>query len=88
MGDAKARQMVLSLVSASREFPTEHVDRVLGANVDLYEARELIQGDEAIVRYTVTLSPTASLVWLNQQLMADGKAGLKSVSWAEPSKKG
>lgn len=87
-GEAKARQMVLSVVSASDQFPSEHVDRVLGAHVDSYEAREVLQGDEAVVKYNVTLSPTASLVWLNQQLMAEGKAGLKSVSWAEPSKKG
>jgi hypothetical protein len=87
-GEAKARTMVLSLVSASREFPSAFVDRVLGANVEDYEAREMIQGSEAVVRYSVTLSQGASLVWLNQQLMAEGKSGLKSVSWAEPSKKG
>jgi hypothetical protein len=87
-GDAKARQMVLSVVASGRDFPSAHVDRVLGANVDFYEAREVVQEKEAIVKYNVTMSPTASLVWLNQQLMAEGTAGLKSVSWSEPSKKG
>jgi hypothetical protein len=86
-GEAKARQMILSLVAMGKEFPSEHVDRVLGANVDFYEVREVLQGSEAIVRYTVTMSPTASLVWLNRQLLAEGNSGLKSVSWAEPSKK-
>jgi hypothetical protein len=61
---------------------------VLGANVDYYEAREMLQGNEATVKYSVTFPPTTSLLWLNQQLMAEGKGGLKSVSWAEPSKKG
>jgi uncharacterized membrane protein YhiD involved in acid resistance len=87
-GDVKARQMVLSLVAAGNNFPSEHVDRVLRVNVDHYEAREMVQGNEALVRYNVTLSPHASLVWLNQQLMNEGKSGLKSLSWAEPSKKG
>jgi len=87
-GEARARQMVLSVVAAGSTFPNDHVNRVLGANVDFYEAREVLHGSEAVVRYNVTMSPTASLVWLNQQLMDEGRAGLKSVSWAEPSKKG
>jgi hypothetical protein len=48
----------------------------------------MLQGNEATVKYSVTFPPTTSLLWLNQQLMAEGKGGLKSVSWAEPSKKG
>jgi hypothetical protein len=87
-GEAKGRAMVLSLVAVGKDFPTEHVDRVLGANVDAYESREMVQGSEALMRYSVTLPPSASLVWLNKQLMGEGNAGLKSVSWAEPSKKG
>jgi lysylphosphatidylglycerol synthetase-like protein (DUF2156 family) len=87
-GEAKARQMILSLVAAGKEFPSEHVNRVLGANVDFYEVREVIQGNEAVVRYSVTMAPTTSLVWLNRELIAEGNSGLKSVSWAEPSKKG
>lgn len=86
-GEAKARQMVLTLVATGKQFPSEHVDRVLGANVDFYEAREVLQDEESTLKYNVTMSPTSSLVWLNQQLMADGKSGLKSVSWAEPPKK-
>jgi len=85
-GDAKARNMTLSLVAEGKEFPTAHVERVLGANVDSYEARELVQDDEAEAKYAVNLPPTLSLLWLNQQLMAEGKGGLKSVSWEEPKK--
>jgi len=87
-GEAKSRPMVLSLVAVGKDFPTEHVDRVLGANVDFYEAREMVQGSEAMMRYSVALPPSASLAWLNKQLMREGNGGLKSVSWAEPSKKG
>jgi hypothetical protein len=86
-GDTKARSMVLSLVATGREFPTEHVTRILNSSVDFYEARELVQGNEAIVKYTVTLAPSTPLSWLSQELMADGAAGLKSVSWSEPPKK-
>jgi hypothetical protein len=87
-GEAKARQMVLSLVASTREFPKEHVHRVLGATVEDYETREIIQGSETVVRYTVTMASTTPLHWLSQELMGDGSTGLKSVSWAEPSKKG
>src|SRR5262249_108965 len=57
-GEAKSRQLILSLVATGKEFPSEHVDHVLGANVDSYEAREMVQGSEALVRYSVTLPPT------------------------------
>ena len=87
-GEAKGRTMILSLVASGSEFPSEHVNRVLNSTVDFYEAREVLQGDEAVVKYSVTMSPHASLGWLSQQLMANGTSGLKSVSWAEPSKKG
>ena len=86
-GEIKSRSMVLSLVASGKEFPTEHVHRVLGASVDYFEAREVVQGAEAIIRYSVTMTPTTSLLWLNQELMANGTSGLKSVSWAEPTKK-
>jgi hypothetical protein len=86
-GDAKARSLVLSLVATGREFPSEHVSRVLNSSVDFYEARELIQGSEAVVKYTVVLAPSTPLSWLSKELMAEGTAGLKSVSWSEPPKK-
>ena len=87
-GKAKARTMVLSLVASGSQFPNEHVHRVLSSTVDFYEAREVLQGSEAVVKYSVTMSPHASLGWLSEQLMANGSSGLKSVSWAEPTKKG
>ena len=86
-GEEKSRRMVLSVAAIGQVFPSEHVDRVLGANVDFFEAREMVQGNEAVVKYSVTMSPGTSLVWLNKQLMAEGSGGLKSVSWAEPTKK-
>ena len=86
-GEAKARLMVLSLVAQSRDFPTEHVNRVLRSQVDDFEAREIVQGPEAVIKYVVTFSgPNAPLAYLSQQLMADGTSGLKSVSWTDLKK--
>jgi hypothetical protein len=87
-GETRSRVMILSLVAAGRDFPSQHVHRVLGASVDFFEAREVLQGNEAAAKYSVTLSPSTSLSWLSQQLMANGTSGLKSVSWLEPVKKG
>jgi uncharacterized membrane protein YhiD involved in acid resistance len=86
-GEAKSRQMILALVASSRDFPSEHVSRILNSSVEFYEAREIVQGNEAVIKYTVTLAPSTPLSWLSQQLIADGTAGLKSVSWSEPTKK-
>jgi uncharacterized membrane protein YhiD involved in acid resistance len=86
-GDAKARTLMLSLVAAGSEFPTEHVSQILNSSVEAYEARELVHGNEAVARFSVILSPSTSLSGLSQELMANGKAGLKAVSWSEPTKK-
>ena len=91
MSDQVNRRDVLKTgvaAGAAMAFTAASYDRVLGANVDFFEAREMVQGNEAVVKYSVTMSPGTSLVWLNKQLMAEGSGGLKSVSWAEPTKKG
>jgi hypothetical protein len=87
-GEAKSRPMILSVVAAGREFPSEHVHNVLTGSVNFFEPREVLHGNEAVVKYHVLLTPNTSLSWLSQQLMSDGTAGLKSVSWSEPPKKG
>ncbi len=88
-GETKRRSMMLEVMAEGPKFPTEHVQRVLGASVDFYEFREVTEGeDESTVRYHVTLDPAASLSWLSQQLMAGGQAGVKSVSWEAPKREG
>ncbi len=87
-GDTKARTLILSCVATGGEFPREHVNSVLNSAVEAYEARELAQGDEAVAKFCVVMSPSVSLSWLSSELMANGKAGLKSVAWSEPAKKG
>jgi len=86
-GEVKARAMILSLTATGKEFPSEHVANVLGSAVDSFEAREVVQGAEITIRYHVTMTPHTSILWLNQQLVGDGTAGLKAVSWADPSTK-
>ena len=87
-GEVKARSMILSLTVAGKEFPTQHVADVLRTAVENFEAREVVEGADVTIRYSVTMMPQVSLLWLNQQLMANGASGLKSVSWSEPTKKG
>ena len=85
-GESRRRAIMLSVVATGREFPSEHVGNILAGAADSYEPREVVHGNEAVVRYYVTLDPNTSLSWLSQQLMNGGH--LKSVSWGEPTKKG
>ena len=52
----------------------------------LFEPREVSQGDESTATYLTTLKPTDSLEDLSAQLMADGKKGIKNVSWSPPKR--
>jgi hypothetical protein len=83
-GEAKRRTVLLSMTAPTKDFPVDQVNQVLVASVDFFEQREVIQGNEALVRYQVTMDPNTSLTYLTQELM---KAGLKAVSWGEPGEK-
>lgn len=85
-GERRPRIMMLELVASGPEFPTAHVHDVLARSVHFYEAREVAQGDEATVKYHVTLDPSVSLSYLSQQLVGGGTTGIKSVSWVAPKK--
>ncbi len=87
IGESAGRSLILTVVAAGKDFPNEHVQRILGSTVDYYEVRELIRGNEATARYSVMLAATTKLSWINQQLMENGEAGLKSVSWQDAGKK-
>jgi anti-anti-sigma factor len=80
------RQMVVEIVAAGRDFPTGHVQKVFAVNHVVFEPREIEQGEEATVRYLTTLRPHDSLEDLSHQLMDDGKAGIKNVSWSPPKR--
>lgn len=84
--DHKFRQMMLELVSASPVFPTEHVHHIFAAYRITYEPREVIEGDEVVHKYWVTLPPDTRLEYLSDHLTAGGAAGLKAVAWSKERK--
>ena len=80
------REMMVEIQAESRDFPTAHVQGVFARNRVVFEPRELSQGKSVAVRYRATLAPNQSLDDLSAQLVADGGAGIKSVSWEHPKK--
>ena len=82
----RPRQMLVEIVAKERDFPMAHVHHVLAVNGILFEPREVSQGDESTATYLTTLKPTDSLEDLSAQLMADGKKGIKNVSWSPPKR--
>ncbi|MGE3488921.1 MAG: STAS domain-containing protein [Vicinamibacterales bacterium] len=82
----RPRTMMVEIVSQDRDFPTAHVHHVLAVNGILFEPREVSQGDEATAKYLTTLKPTDLLEDLSNQLMGDGKKGIKNVSWSPPKR--
>ena len=86
IGDPLPKAVMLELVATGPDFPTDHVNDVLRRTVDFYESREVSQGAQTKVRYYVKLSPTMSMTYLNSELVRDGSAGIKSVSWETPKK--
>src|SRR6187402_2767230 len=78
----KPRSMMLEMTSATPEFPTEYVGRLLSAYQVRFESREMNQhGQKATVRYHCTLDPDTPLQRLSDQLTDAQVGGLKSVSW-------
>jgi anti-anti-sigma factor len=82
----RPRTMVVEIVAVERDFPMAHVHHVFAVNGIVFEPREVSQGDEATAKYLTTLKPTDSLEDLSAQLMADGKKGIKNVSWSPPKR--
>jgi hypothetical protein len=85
-GEPKPKTLLLELVAGGAEFPAEHVDRVLSANVDFYEPLKMTQGDSAVMRYKITADQGLSLAYLSQRLMDGGKSGLKAITWEQPKR--
>jgi hypothetical protein len=79
--------MMVEVEAEGREFPSAHVQSVFARHGVVFEPREVSQGKTVAVRYLATLDPGQSLEELNERLVSDGKAGVKSVSW-EPPRKG
>jgi uncharacterized membrane protein YhiD involved in acid resistance len=86
VGSRRPRAMMVEVEAESREFPTAHVQSVFARNHVIFEPREVSQGKELSVRYFTLLDADQSLESLSEQLMEDGKAHVKSVSWELPKK--
>jgi len=86
VGSRRPRAMMAAVEADGREFPTAHVQTVFARNHVIFEPREVSQGKELSVRYYTLLDADQSLENLSEQLMADGKAHVKSVSWEMPRK--
>lgn len=84
--EERPRQMMLEIVAEGREFPMHHVQKVFAVNHVVFEPREMALGDEATVRYLTTLAPDDSLEELSNQLIDDGRTGIKNVSWSPPKR--
>jgi uncharacterized membrane protein YhiD involved in acid resistance len=82
----KPRAMMVELEAEGREFPTSHVQGVFARNRILFEPREVSQGKEVRMRYHTTIPLNTLLEDVSEQLLAGGKAGIKSVSWEAPKK--
>ncbi len=86
VGSRRPRAMMVDIAAEGRDFPTSHVQSVFARNKVIFEPREVSQGKEMSVRYHALLDADQSLEDLSEQLMADGKAGVKAVSWELPKK--
>ena len=86
IGAKRPRAMMAEVEGEGREFPTSHVQGVFARNRVIFEPREVSQGKTLSVRYYTLLDPDQSLESLSEQLMAGGKANVKSVSWELPRK--
>ncbi|MGQ0733619.1 MAG: STAS domain-containing protein [Acidobacteriota bacterium] len=82
----RPRQMLVEIVAEGRDFPLDHVQQVFTVNRVTFEPREVSQGDEATIEYLTTLGPHDSLEELSSQLMSNGNAGIKNVSWSPPKR--
>jgi anti-anti-sigma factor len=86
LGAKRPRAMMAEVEADGREFPTAHVQGVFARHRVIFEPREVSQGKALSVRYYTLLDPDQSLESLSEELMAGGKANVKSVSWELPRK--
>lgn len=86
LGARRPRAMMAEIEADGREFPTAHVQSVFARNRVIFEPREVSQGKALSVRFYTLLDPDQSLESLSEELMAGGKASVKSVCWELPRK--
>jgi hypothetical protein len=84
-GPQLPRKMTLSIVSATSEFPTAHVQDVLNRYRIDAEIQEITQGAAPGIAYRVQLDPQLPLEKVSEDLRAD--PAIVAVGWELPKKK-
>jgi anti-anti-sigma factor len=82
--DRKPRELMLELKADSRDFPTVPVESVFARHGIIYEARDVSQGRESIVKYQLSIDRRVPLEDLGGQLTAI--PGVKSIAWKKVKK--
>lgn len=80
------RTLLVDLVACGPSFPGAHVQRVFTRHGGTLEIREAWFGDDARATYLATFAGDVPLDAVHADLIADGRGGLRAVSW-EPAKK-
>jgi hypothetical protein len=84
--ERKPRAMLLDMVADGAEFPSDYVNRLLGAYRIPFEPREVGQGSKATRSYLCMVAPEIPLQRLSDQLLDAQAGGLKKVAWEIPKK--
>jgi uncharacterized membrane protein YhiD involved in acid resistance len=82
----RPRTMKVALVADGQRFPSTHVLKIFDAHRIAAEPLEFSHGKHAAVRYRAVVDRQTSLSEVSAQLLAEGAAGLASVSWETPKK--
>jgi hypothetical protein len=85
-GGPARRSLVVDLVACGPVFPGAHVQRVFARHGAMLEIREASFDDNARATYLVTFAGDVPIDAVHADLVAEGTAGLRAVSW-EPAKK-
>ncbi len=87
MDETTTREMLIEMVAAGPQFPTEQVQNVLNKRTISFEQREVARGeDTTAMRYLVLLQPSITLEELSQHLIEGSQHAIRSVSWVKPKK--
>ncbi len=87
VGELKSRAMNLEVTAADLTSSAERVEEVLTQSGLDFESRGCSQGDDAVLKYHVSVKPTVALGGLTAGIMGAGSAGIKSVKWEKAKKK-
>jgi hypothetical protein len=86
MEETTTRELIIELVSAGPDFPSDYVQNVLSERTITFEQREMTRGEDTSVRYLVLLEPYASFEDLCTELIEGSKRAIRTVTWVKSKK--